>query len=108
MSSAGNESFEVDLANLQAKFVELERVVVLSNDAMCALTQILFRMVVDAGLATRAEVADAIADRAAPVDRDDHNPILLAFSRAVRMNLPGGRFEVIEGGRSTSIDPETN
>lgn len=106
MSNVGSDTAE--MVALHAKFAELERVVVLSNDAMCALTHILFRMVVDAGLATRDEVADAIADRAAPVDRDDHNPILLAFARSIRMNLPGGRFEVIEGGRSTPIDPETN
>ncbi|HEX7857677.1 MAG TPA: hypothetical protein VF503_28710 [Sphingobium sp.] len=96
------------LTALRAKVEELERLILLSNDAMCALTGMLGRIVVDAGLVTRDELADAIAERAAPVDRDDHNPILMAFGRAVRMNFPGGRFDVIEGGRETSIDPETN
>lgn len=108
MTSGHDGVGQDEIAALHAKFDELERVVVLSNDAMCALTHILFRMVVDAGLATRDEVADAIAERAAPIDRDDHNPILFAFSRAIRMNLPGGRFDMIEGGRSAPIDPETN
>jgi len=108
MTSSDEGPGRGEIAALHTKFAELERVVVLSNDAMCALTHILFRMVVDAGLATRDEVADAIAERAAPVDRDDHNPILFAYSRAIRMNLPGGRFGVIEGGRSAPIDPETN
>lgn len=96
------------MAQLEAKVAELERILLLSNDAMCALTGLLCRIVVEGDLVSLQQIADAIIERAAPVERDDHNPILLAFGRAMQMNLPGGRFDVIEGGGSSSIDPSKN
>ena len=34
----------------------------------------------------------------------NRNKLLLAFARAVRMNFPGGQFEVIQGGKSAEVD----
>lgn len=94
-----------DVEDLRAKIAELEKVLLLSNDAMCTLTGMLCQIVVAGGLVGREELSQAIEVRASPLDQDDHNPILLAFARMIRMNLPGGRFDVIQGGRPDDIDP---
>ena len=75
------------------------------NDAAFGIAGILTRLVVSAGLISREALADAVENRAGLPDASDHNPLLLAFGRALRMNLPGGRFDVIDGGKS-EIDPD--
>lgn len=78
---------------------------VLVNDALLSLAGILGRAIVDAGVTTRSELADAIEHKAGPADLEGHNPLLLVFSRAVRMNFPGGTFDVVEGGKPREVDP---
>lgn len=88
------------IEELQMKIAELERLVLATNDAACGLSGILFRVAVESGLISREALSNAIEARAGSVESADHNPILGAFARAVRMNFPGGRFDVIEGGQS--------
>ncbi|MBT2187207.1 hypothetical protein [Sphingobium nicotianae] len=99
-----DDSRQGTINELRMKVAELEQVVVATNDAACGLSGILFRVAVDSGLISREALSDAIEARAGSIGSDDHNPILLAFARAIRMNFPGGRFEVIEGGQSQKSD----
>ena len=90
---------------LRTDIRQLESLVLAVNDAVFGFAGIISRTIVDAGITTRVELADAIQQRAGSVDDDDHNRLLLAFSRAVRMNFPGGSFEVVEGGKPPEVDP---
>lgn len=83
----------------------LEAAIALLNDAAFGVMGIVSRVIVEAGLISRRELADAVEKRAGLPESGDHNLLLLTFSRSLRMNLPGGRFDVIDGGRS-GIDPE--
>lgn len=87
---------------LRAKVEELEAACLMASDAAFQVAGILSRIIVEAGLAHREDLADAIERSARPVDTADHNPALLAFGRAIRMNFPGGRFDVIDGGGADS------
>ena len=95
----------MSLAHLAAENERPEAAVALLNDATFGFMGITSRIMVDAGLIGRVELADAVEIRARSPGSDDHNVLLLTFSRALRMNLPGGRFDVIDGGRS-GIDPD--
>lgn len=86
---------------LQAEVDRLSALVVAVNDALFGLSGILARAVVETGLIGRAELADTIEQRAGLQETDDHNPLLLAFARSIRMNFPGGSFDVIDGGRTS-------
>ena len=91
--------------DLGAESERLEAAIALLNDAAFGFMGIISRVVVQGGLVSRVELADAVERRAGSPAADDHNILLLTFSRALRMNLPGGRFDVIDGGRS-GIDPD--
>jgi hypothetical protein len=86
---------------LQAEVDRLSGLVVAVNDALFGLSGIIARAVVETGLIGRAELADTIEQRAGLPETDDHNPLLLAFARSIRMNFPGGSFDVIDGGRTS-------
>ena len=86
---------------LRAEVDRLSSLVVAVNDAVFGLSGILTRAVVDTGLIGRSELADTIEHRAGPKEAADHNPLLLAFARAIRMNFPGGSFDVIDGGKTS-------
>ena len=96
---------EADVAKVAADNEGLEAAIALLNDAVFGLAGIFSRALVEADVIGREKLADLIEHRAGNVGADDHNELLFAFARAVRMNLPGGRFEVIEGGRSSKLDP---
>lgn len=87
------------IAELRGDVRRLEELVLAVNDAHFCLAGILGRVVVDTGLIDRDALADAIEIRAGSPDNGDHNRLLLTFARAVRMNFPGGSFEVIDGGK---------
>ena len=87
--------------SLQAEVDRLSAMLVTVNDALFGMSGILARVIVDAGLSERSELAEAIEKRAGPIEALDHNPLLHTFSRAVRMNYPGGGFDIIEGGRTS-------
>ena len=97
-----------DIEQLRAEISELSNLLLKANDAAFALAGIIGRVLVDAGAISREEFADAIEHRAGAPATEEHNRLLLAFARAVRMNFPGGRFDVIEGGQGGSVDPDTN
>lgn len=86
---------------LRAEVDRLSALVVAVNDALFGLSGILARAVVDTGLIGRSELADTIEHRAGPQEAVDHNPLLLAFARSIRMNFPGGSFDVIDGGKTS-------
>jgi len=91
-------------ARLEADIDELKAELIGVNDVMFGLAGILCRIIVEGGLATKDDLAAMIAARAGRQDDPDYRPTLVAFARAIRMNLPGGRFDIIEGGRS-GVDP---
>ena len=95
-----------EILRLRAEVQRLEAALLVINDAAFGIAGILSRAIVDADVLGRDELADLIERRAGAPGRDDHNAPLLAFARAVRMNFPGGRFEVIDGGRSPEVDPK--
>lgn len=103
-------SNSVECAELEARYLakieELEGHIVGVNDAMFGLAGILCRVIVEGGLVTKDDLAAMILARAGRDDDPDHRPTLVAFARAIRMNLPGGRFDVIDGGKS-EVDPPT-
>lgn len=92
---------------LMADVERLETLLIATNDACFVLAGILSRAMVDVGIVQRGELADTIEASAGPVDAETHNRLLRTFARSVRMNFPGGRFEVIEGGRAVEVDPDT-
>lgn len=94
-------------ARHQAEMEELRAHLVGVNDAMFGLVGILCRIIVDGGLVSKDDLAAMIMTRAGRENDPDHRPTLVAFARAIRMNLPGGRFDVIEGGRSAVDSPTT-
>lgn len=96
-----------DTEQLRAEISELSDLLLKANDAAFALGGIIGRVLVDAGAISREEFAEAIEHRAGNPTSEDHNRLLSAFARAVRMNFPGGRFEVIEGGQGGSVDHDT-
>jgi hypothetical protein len=89
---------------MRAEIERLSDALVLANDAAFALAGIIGIAIVDAGIVNRDDLSAAIEHRAGRLDSPDHNPLLMAFARAVRMNFPGGRFEVIEGGLPSPVD----
>jgi hypothetical protein len=95
-----------DLAALRAEVERLSDALVLANDAAFALAGIIGIAIVDAGIISRTEMAASIERRAGALNSPDHNPLLMAFARAVRMNFPGGKFEVIDGGLSPPVDSD--
>jgi hypothetical protein len=95
-----------DVAQLKQEVERLQSLLLLANDAAFGLAGIFARAIVDAGLISRSELADSIERRAGLPDADDHNSLLPAFAKAIRMNFPGGRFDVITGGRPSEVDPE--
>jgi hypothetical protein len=80
-----------ELEGLKAELARVSDLLVLTNDAALGLSGILGRVIVEAGLVGRSDLADAIEHHAGPTEAANHNPLLLAFARAVRMNFPGGR-----------------
>lgn len=104
VESSDNAQNDEREARHRAELDELRDHLVGVNDAMFGLAGILCRIVVDGGLVTKDELAAMVMARAGSHEDPDHRPTLVAFARALRMNLPGGRFDVIEGGRS-SVDP---
>jgi len=96
-----------DTEQLRAEISELSNLLLKANDAAFALAGIIGRVLVDAGAISREEFAEAIEHKAGNPTSEDHNRLLSAFARAVRMNFPGGRFEVIEGGQGGSVDHDT-
>ena len=86
------------VAGEAARIAELERLLVIANDAAMAMAGILAAIVVQAGLIGRDGLADIIAGRAGDPGSADHNPLLHVLARSIRMNFAGGRFELIEGG----------
>jgi hypothetical protein len=91
--------------NLPAEVAQLSDLLLKANDATFVLAGILGRVLVDAGAISRQEFAEAIERKAGDPDTEDYNALLAAFARAVRMNFPGGRFDLIEGG-ATKVDPD--
>lgn len=94
-----------EIARLREEVAELGTLLLQVNDAFFGFAGIVGRAIVDAGIIGRDELADALENRAGQPGREDHNAGLRVFARAVRMNLPGGRFEIIEGGRTDDLDP---
>jgi hypothetical protein len=92
--------------SLRAEVSELRKLLLMSNDASFALAGIVARILVEAGAVDRETLAGAIEERAGPIEAEDHNILLRTFARAVRMNFPGGRFDVIAGGKSLFVDPD--
>ena len=95
-----------DQADLRARVERLESDLFLANDAAFGLAGIVCRAIVDAGIISRADLAIAIEQRAGLIGHDDRNELLATFARAVRMNFPGGSFDVIECGRPEKVDPD--
>lgn len=93
------------IADLREQIAELERGIIMANDAAFGIAGIVCRILVEAQAIGREQLADAIEVRAGCEDSADFNPALQVFARALRMNLPGGRFGVIDGGRSGDLDP---
>jgi hypothetical protein len=91
-------------ARREADIEEIREHLLGVNDALFGLAGILCRIIVDGGLVTREDLAAMILARAGGEDDPDHRPAMVAFARSIRMNLPGGRFDVIEGGGS-EVDP---
>ena len=89
---------ENSLEAVETKLEELESGLLSVNDALFQLVGILSRIVVDGGLVSKDELAAMIESKAGREGYEGYLPTLVALSRAVRMNLPGGRFDVIEGG----------
>jgi hypothetical protein len=89
---------EKSLEAVDAKLEELENSLLSMNDALFQLVGILSRIIVEGGLVSKDELAAMIESKAGREGYEGYLPTLVAFSRAVRMNLPGGRFDVIEGG----------
>lgn len=94
-----------EIEQLRAEIAHLSDLLLKANDAAFALAGIVGRVLVDAGAISRQELAEAIEHKAGDPDTEDCNPLLAAFARAVRMNFPGGRFDLIEGGAS-EVDPD--
>lgn len=99
-------SERAEIEALKAEVKRLGDLVLLVNDASFIMAGLLSRVAVNAGITTREALADEIEHRAGAREMEDHNPLLLAFARAVRMNFPGGSFEVIEGGKAPPVDHE--
>jgi hypothetical protein len=97
---------EDDNAALRAEVERLSSALFLANDATFALAGIIGRLIVDAGIADRDELSHMIEQRAGDPISKDYNPLLMAFARAVRMNFPGGSFDVIDGGLCRPVDPD--
>jgi hypothetical protein len=91
--------------SVEAKLEELEGSILSVNEALFRIVGVFARVIVDAGLLSKDELAAMIEDRAGHPGYDDHLPTLVTFARAIRMNLPGGRFDVIDGGRSDDPTP---
>lgn len=94
-----------EIEQLRAEVGELSGLLLSANDAAFALAGIIGRILVDAGAVSRQDLVDAIEQKAGSSGAEDYNPLLAAFARAVRMNFPGGRFDLIEGG-VTEVDPD--
>src|SRR5205823_553551 len=92
--SATDSEFDRREARLRADIDELKAELIGVNDAMFGLAGILCRIIVEGGLATKDDLAAMITARAGRQDDPDHRPTLVAFARAIRMNLPGGRFDI--------------
>jgi hypothetical protein len=88
-----------EIADLKAEVKQLGDALAMTGDALFGIAGIVSRVLVDAGQVSREALAEAFEVRAGQSGSDDFNPALLAFARAVRMNFPGGRFEVIDDGR---------
>jgi hypothetical protein len=97
---------EDDHAVLLAEVKRLSAALVLANDATFALAGIIGRVIVEAGIVSREELSEAIERRAGEPNAEDYNPLLTAFARAVRMNFPGGTFDVVDGGMTRPVDPD--
>lgn len=94
-----------EVKQLRVEVEHLSNLLLKANDAAFALAGIIGRVLVDGGAIGRQEFAEAIDRKAGDPGTEDHNPLLTAFARAVRMNFPGGRFDVIEGG-ATEVDTD--
>jgi hypothetical protein len=90
-----------EIAALRRDQAALEQAIVMANDAAFGIAGIVCRFLVEEKLIDRAALADVVMARAGSAD---FNPALGAFARSLRMNLPGGRFELIAGGKSDPLD----